>query len=61
DLYSLEVQGIVVDFAVAGREQGGSLLILLQSRPEERDGLLESVLLPAVDELRIIEAGGGSG
>ena len=49
-LYSVEVRGISVDFALS--EGGGlALSVLLQSAPDERDALNEAVYLPAIDNL----------
>ena len=53
-LYTVEVQGISVDIALA--EGGGKVLIvLLQSPLGERDALYEAVYLPAIDALVPIE------
>lgn len=54
-LYSVIVRGTAIDFAVTARGDQGSLLVLMQSKPEERDGLLESVFLPAVDSVLLDE------
>jgi CubicO group peptidase (beta-lactamase class C family)/pimeloyl-ACP methyl ester carboxylesterase len=55
DLYSAEVQGVAVDFAVTSLDEDLALLVVLQSRPEERAILSEEVFLPAVDALRRLE------
>ena len=53
-LFSLEVQTVAVDIALA--ESGDQvLLVLLQSTPEEREALVESVYMPAIDALKPIE------
>ncbi len=53
-LYSVEVQGIAVEFALA--EHGEvTILILLQCNPAERDALYEAVFLPMVDALTPLE------
>jgi hypothetical protein len=53
-LYSLEVQTVAVDIALA--ESGEQvLLVVLQSTPEEREALVESAYLPAIDALKPIE------
>ena len=53
-LYSVEVQGISVDFSLS--EGGGlALIVLLQSAPDERDALYQAVYLPAIDNLVPIE------
>ncbi len=49
-LYAAEVQGLAIDFALAEGD-GKTLLVLLQSSPEEREALYEAVFLPAVDAL----------
>ncbi|MGD8473269.1 MAG: alpha/beta hydrolase [Anaerolineae bacterium] len=53
-LFSLEVQTVAVDIALT--ESGDQvLLILLQSTPDEREALVESVYMPAIDALKPIE------
>jgi pimeloyl-ACP methyl ester carboxylesterase len=53
-LYAVQLQGLSVDIALA--ESGRSVLIvLLQSTPDERDELFDTVFLPAVDALVPIE------
>jgi hypothetical protein len=53
-LFSLEVQTVAVDMALA--ESGDQvLLVLLQSTPGEREALYELVYLPAIDALRPVE------
>ncbi len=53
-LFSLEVQTVAVDIALA--ESGGQvLLIVLQSTPDDREALFESVYLPAIDALKPVE------
>ena len=53
-LYSVEVQGISVDFSLS-EGSGLALLVLLQSAPDERDALYEAVYLPAIDNLVPVE------
>jgi len=53
-LFSLEVQTVAVDIALA--ESGDQvLLVLLQSTPDELESLVESVYMPAIDALKPIE------
>jgi hypothetical protein len=54
-LYQVEVQGIVVDFAVAPRGDGTTLLVVLQSQPAEQEAYYESVFLPALDSVQPAE------
>jgi hypothetical protein len=51
-LYSVEVRGVVVDMAATQQDDETTLIVLLQSKPDERDSLYELVFLPAVDELK---------
>jgi hypothetical protein len=53
-LYSVEVQSVSVDIALADSD-GLALIILLQSAMDERDALYETVFLPAIDNLLPIE------
>ena len=53
-LYSVEVQGMSVDFALA--ESGGlGLIVVLQSESKEHDTLYDTVFLPTVDSVTPIE------
>jgi hypothetical protein len=53
-LFSVEVQIVAVDIALA--ESGDQVLVIvLQSTPDEREALYESVYLPAIDALKPIE------
>jgi hypothetical protein len=53
-LFSLEVQTVAVDIALT--ESGDQvLLVLLQSTPDEREALVESVYMLAIDALKPIE------
>lgn len=49
-LYQVEVQGIVVDIALADAEDM-ALIALLQSEPDEHEALYDAVFLPVVDAL----------
>ncbi|MBN1483545.1 MAG: alpha/beta fold hydrolase [Chloroflexia bacterium] len=49
-LYYVETSGVAVDIALAAYGDG-SLAVMLQSAPNERDALYEAVFLPAVDAL----------
>lgn len=51
-LYQVEVQGIVVDFAVAPRGDGTTLLVVLQSQPAEQEAFYQSIFLPALDSVK---------
>ena len=53
-LYATEVQGVLVDFALA-ESDGLALIVLLQSAADEHDTLYETVFLPAVDALVPVE------
>lgn len=53
-LYTVEVQGMGVDFAVTGDEEG-LLMVVLQTAVAERDALYESVFMPVVDALMPLE------
>jgi len=53
-LYEVEVQGIVIDMAIA-ESDGTSFFILLQSTAGERDFYYTEVYLPAIDALTPIE------
>ena len=53
-LYTVEVQGLSVDIALA-ESDGLVLIILLQSSMDERDALYEAAFLPAIDALVPIE------
>jgi pimeloyl-ACP methyl ester carboxylesterase len=53
-LYTVEVQSLSVDIALA-ESDGLVLIILLQSSIGERDGLYEAAFLPAIDNLVPIE------
>jgi hypothetical protein len=57
-LYSTEVQGIAVEFAVSPMDDGSTLLVLLQAPAEERDALVDAVLLPAIDALMPLDVSG---
>ena len=50
-LYELEVQGIVVDMALA-EQDGMGYIVLMQYPPDEREALYTSVFLAAVDALQ---------
>jgi hypothetical protein len=49
-LHQFETQGVTIDLAVTEND-GTGYLVMLQSSPDERDALYESVFLPAVDAL----------
>jgi len=49
-IYSFEFRGLAMDIAVAEGERI-ALMVLLQSDPDERDALYDSVFLPTVDAL----------
>jgi pimeloyl-ACP methyl ester carboxylesterase len=49
-LYAAEVQGVLVDFALAESNEL-ALIVLLQSAADEHDTLYETVFLPVVDAL----------
>jgi pimeloyl-ACP methyl ester carboxylesterase len=53
-LYTVEVQGLSVDFALA-ESDGLVLILLLQSSLDERDALYEATFLPALDALVPVE------
>jgi hypothetical protein len=53
-LYAFQVQGVPRDLALAESE-AGTLIVVLRSAAEERDVLYESVFLPVVDALDLIE------
>ena len=54
NLYTVPVRSMIIDFAITENEEG-SLVALLQSAPDERDGLFDHVLLPMIDALAIIQ------
>jgi pimeloyl-ACP methyl ester carboxylesterase len=53
-LYSVQVQGVSVDIALA-ESDGLVLIVILQSGMDERDALYEAVFLPAADALVPVE------
>ena len=53
--YALEVQGLGIDFAVAGVGEDSTLLVLLQAPASERETLYAQVFLPAVEALIPLE------
>jgi hypothetical protein len=54
DLYTFEYQGLAIDLALA-EDDGQAYMVLLASKPDERDGLYEQVFLPAVEALASLE------
>jgi pimeloyl-ACP methyl ester carboxylesterase len=53
-LYTIEVEGVVRDFALTERK-GIALIILLRSTINERETLYDAVYLPAVNALTLVE------
>lgn len=60
-LYSSEVQGVAVEFAVSEMADGNTLLIVLQAPADERAALVEAVFLPAIDALQPLASEPGAG
>ena len=52
-LYAVEVQSLLVDFALA-ESNGLGLIVVLQSAAKEHESLYQAVFLPAVDALTSI-------
>jgi pimeloyl-ACP methyl ester carboxylesterase len=54
-LYAVEVQGIAIDIAATAGDEQSTLMVLMQSAPDEHQSLYETVFLPAVDSLVPLE------
>ncbi|MFN2188789.1 MAG: alpha/beta fold hydrolase, partial [Candidatus Promineifilaceae bacterium] len=54
-LYAVEVQGIGVDIATSELDDGSTLMVMLQSAVDERESLMNSVFLPAVESIAPVE------